>query len=115
MYFITRTIERTRWSLAGFVHCWKEEYSFRIWGYCNLVSAALVFILPLTGGERAVILALGLLVMVVELINTAVERAVDHTSTAHHPLAGQAKDTASAAVMLTAVATGVAWGVALIF
>lgn len=115
MYFITRTIERTRWSAAGFVHCWKEEYSFRAWGYCNVVSAVLAFVLPLTGGERALILALGLLVMVVELINTAVERAVDHTSTEHHPLAGQAKDTASAAVMLTAMAAGVAWIVALIW
>lgn len=115
MHFITRTIERTRWSMAGFLHCWKEEYSFRAWGYCNVVSAVLAFVLPLTGGERAVILSLGILVMVVELINTAIERAVDHTSTERHPLAGQAKDTASAAVMLTAMAAGVAWIVAVFF
>ncbi len=49
-----------------------------------------------------------------ELFNTAIERAVDHTSTDHHELARQAKDAGSAAVALTAVSAGVAWVVVLL-
>lgn len=105
--------DRTRWSWQGLSATWREEYSFRAWGWANLVSGALAFLLPLDSAEKALILALGILVLVAELFNTAIERAVDHTSTDHHLLAGQAKDAASAAVALTAVAAGVAWVVIL--
>ncbi len=66
-------------------------------------------ILDLTGGERALILALGVLVLAAELINTAVEKTVDLVSTEIHPLAKIAKDTASGAVAISAIAAGVAW------
>ncbi|MBT8460456.1 MAG: diacylglycerol kinase, partial [Boseongicola sp.] len=46
--------------------------------------------------------------------NTAVEYTVDYISTERHPLAGRAKDAASAGVFLTAIAAGVAWAVVLI-
>lgn len=111
--FFQRLSDRTRWSWQGVITTWREEYSFRVWGWLNVFSAALAFWLPLTAGERAMILALGILVLAAELFNTAVERAVDHTSTEHHTLAGQAKDAASAAVALTAIAAGVAWLVVL--
>ncbi|WP_299982074.1 diacylglycerol kinase [uncultured Ruegeria sp.] len=112
--FFDHIKDRTRWSWQGLSSTWREEYSFRAWGWANLASGVLVFALPLGTAERAVILALGILVLVAELFNTAIERAVDHTSTDQHVLAGQAKDAASAAVALTAVAAGVAWVVVLI-
>ncbi|WP_170325889.1 diacylglycerol kinase [Ruegeria arenilitoris] len=112
--FFTRLKDRTRWSWQGVVATWHAEYSFRTWVWANLISAALALWLPLGDGIRALILVLGLLVLVAELFNTAIERAVDHTSTNRSELAGQAKDAASAAVALTAVATGVAWIVGLI-
>ncbi|TMV09783.1 diacylglycerol kinase [Ruegeria sediminis] len=113
-YFLTRLKSRTVWSWAGCADTWQSEYSFRAWVWANLISAALAFLLPLGTAERALILALGILVLVAELFNTAIERAVDHTSTDHHELAGQAKDAASAAVALTAVAAGVVWVVVLV-
>jgi diacylglycerol kinase (ATP) len=112
--FFTRLKDRTRWSWQGIVATWHAEYSFRSWVWANLISATLAVLLPLNDGIRALILVLGLLVLVAELFNTAIERAVDHTSTDHNALAGQAKDAASAAVALTAVATGVAWVVGLV-
>ncbi|MFY2825739.1 diacylglycerol kinase [Ruegeria sp. MALMAid1280] len=112
--FFTRLKDRTRWSWQGVVSTWRAEYSFRTWVWANLLSAALALWLPLGDGIRALILVLGLLVLVAELLNTAIERAVDHTSTDHSELAGQAKDAASAAVALTAVATGVAWVVGIV-
>ena len=113
-YFFTRLKDRTRWSWQGLAATWCSEYSFRSWVWANLLSAALVFGLPLSDEIRALILVLGLLVLVAELFNTAIERAVDHTSTDHNELAGQAKDAASAAVAVTAVAAGVAWIIGLV-
>lgn len=112
--FFQRLKDRTIWSWAGLAITWREEYSFRVWVWANAISATLALWLPLSSGERALILVLGILVLVAELFNTAIERAVDHTSTEHHPLAGQAKDAASAGVALTAVAAGVAWVVVLV-
>lgn len=112
-YFFTRLKDRTRWSWQGLTATWQGEYSFRAWVWANLISAALALWLPIGLAERALIIALGILVLVAELFNTAIERAVDHTSTDHHQLAGQAKDAASAGVALTALGAGVAWVFAL--
>ena len=68
----------------------------------------------LDGAELALILALGLLVLAAELFNTAVERTVDLVSLEKSELARLAKDAASAGVMVTAIATGVAWVVVLL-
>ncbi len=112
--FFDHLKDRTRWSWQGLAATWRQEYSFRGWAWANVVSAILAVSLPLGGPETALILVLGILVLVAELFNTAIERAVDHTSTDHHTLAGQAKDAASAGVALTAIAAGIAWIVALI-
>ncbi|EEE38599.1 Prokaryotic diacylglycerol kinase superfamily [Rhodobacteraceae bacterium KLH11] len=105
--------DRIRWSWQGLSATWREEYSFRAWVWANIASGGLALLLPLGTAERALIFALGVLVLVAELFNTAIERAVDHTSTDRNVLAGQAKDAASAAVALTAIAAGVAWAFAL--
>ena len=112
--FFTRLRMRIIWSWAGCVDTWRTEYSFRSWVWANLVSAALAFVLPLDPAERALILALGILVLAAELINTAIESAVNHTSTDIHPLAKRAKDAGSAGVAVAAIAAGVSWLVILI-
>lgn len=112
--FFNRLRDRTRWSWQGLSATWRAEYSFRSWVWANLISVALAFVLPLSVSERALIVIMGILVLVAELFNTAIERAVDHTSTDRNPLAGQAKDAASAAVALTAIAAGLTWVFALI-
>lgn len=99
----------TRWSWAGWRSAWTREKSLRQWVAVNAVSATLACLLDLTGGERALILALGLLILVAELVNTAIEEAIDYISTAQDPRAARAKDCASAAVAITAIAGGVAW------
>lgn len=72
------------------------------------------FLVEMTSGERALILALGLLILAAEVMNTALEEIVDYLSTERHPRAKKAKDCGSAAVALTAIAGGVAWLVVLI-
>ncbi|GKY86883.1 diacylglycerol kinase [Sinisalibacter aestuarii] len=108
-----RFVNRCVWSLAGWRDTWAHEPSLRFWTSIVALSTLAALLLPLGFSERAVILPLGLLVLAAELMNTAVERAVDYISTEEHPLARRAKDAGSAAVALTAIAGGVAWGVIL--
>jgi len=63
MVFLTRLKARCIWSWSGVLATWRSEYSFRSWVWVNLGSALLAFALPLTAAERALILALGLLVL----------------------------------------------------
>lgn len=111
--FLSRTYDRFFWSWNGLSDSFRNEHSFRYWVWANIGSAALAFWLPLTHGERGLIICLGLMVMVVELLNTAIENTVDYISTERHPLAGRIKDAASAGVMLSAFIVAVAWGFAL--
>ena len=102
------------WSWDGFRAAWATEKTLRQWTLANALSAALAFALDLTPGERALILALGLLVLAAELINTGLEEVVDMVSPETHPGAKKAKDCGSACVALTAIAAGVAWVVVLL-
>ncbi len=114
IYFFKRLYWRVIWSWQGVANAWSEEHSFRSWVWANLVSGGLALWLPLTAGERALILSLGVLVMAAELFNTAIERVVDYISTEKHEMAKQAKDAGSAGVAVTAIAVGTAWVVVLV-
>lgn len=115
LYFLKRLRRRIVWSWAGWLDVWRTEHSFRSWVWANVASAALAFVLPLTGAERALILALGIMVLAVELINSAIERAVDDISMEQRDLARRAKDAGSAGVAVAAIAAGVAWVVVLVW
>ena len=106
---IARIGNTVRWSWQGWCAAWATEKSLRQWTIVNLISAVLALLLDLTGGERALILALGLLVLAAELLNTALEETVNYISTEQHPRAGKIKDCGSAVVAVTAIAGGVAW------
>jgi len=109
IYFLKRLKLRCIWSWNGTIVTWREEHSFRTWVWANLISGFAAVILPLDTSERALILALGILVLAAELINTGIENAVDQVSLDQHPLAKKAKDAGSAGVAVTALAAGVAW------
>ena len=102
------------WSWQGWTAAWASEKSLRQWTLVNVLSAVACFLVEMTPGERALILALGLLILAAELMNTGLEEVVDYLSTDRHPRAKKAKDCGSAAVALTAIAGGVAWLVVLI-
>ena len=111
---LKRFANTLRWSWEGWCAAWATEKSLRQWTLANLVSVALAFTLPLSGAERALILALGLLVLMAELLNTAIEELVDTVFPGLDPRAKKAKDCGSAAVALAALAGGVAWAVVLV-
>jgi len=70
--------------------------------------------LPLVGRDKALLIASVLLVLIVELANSAIEAVVDRISLEHHPLAGRAKDIGSAAVFLALVNAAAVWGLVLL-
>lgn len=101
------------WSWQGFAAAWATEKTLRQWTLANVISGGLALYLPLSPAERGLILALGLLILAAELLNTAIEVVVDYISIDQHPMAGKAKDCGSAAVALAALAAGVAWAAVL--
>lgn len=104
-----RILNTCIWSWQGFAAAWATEKSLRQWVLINLLSAILAFTLDLTTGERALILALGVIIIATELLNTAIEEIVDLTSPERNPRAGKAKDCGSAAVAAAGIAGLVAW------
>ena len=100
---------RTVWSWYGFYHVAKTEGSLWQWIIANIISGSLTFFLPITFTQQAIILAGGILILAAECLNTAIERIVDDISNKKRPAAEHAKDAGSAAVAVTAIATGVVW------
>jgi diacylglycerol kinase (ATP) len=102
------------WSWDGWSAAWASEKSLRQWSLVNALSVGLALYVDLTAAERALIVALGMLILAAELANTAIEEAVNYISEEQHPLARKAKDCGSAFVAVTALAGGVAWVILLI-
>ena len=113
MRFILRELIKIRnravWSWNGFRHVAKTEGSLWQWIIANIISGFFTFFLPITYTQQAMILAGGILILAAECLNTAIERIVDDISYKKRPAAEHAKDAGSAAVAVTAIATGVVW------
>jgi diacylglycerol kinase (ATP) len=104
-----RFVNRCIWSWQGWAHVWKTEPSLRQWIVANCVSSPLAIWLPFNAAETSILVAGGILVLAAECMNTAVERVVDDISPEIRDAAKHAKDAASAAVAITAIAVGAAW------
>jgi len=111
---IRRLINAFGYSLQGFAAAFKHEDAFRQEVFLSVVLVPLAFYLGESGVERALMIASVLLVLIVELLNSAIEAAVDHTSTERHPLAKQAKDIGSAAVFIALAIVAAVWGCVLL-
>lgn len=106
---LQRVLNACRYSIDGFIAAWGEEDAFR---QELLLAAALIPVaafLPLTLVERLLMIASVVLVLIVELLNTAIEAAIDRHSFEINPLAKRAKDLGSAAVMLSLLLAGGIW------
>ena len=106
---LVRILDALGYSLAGLGAAWRHEAAFRQEVLLCVVLAPLGLWLGSDGVERALLLASLLLVPVVELVNSAVEAAVDRHGPERHPLSGRAKDAASAAVLGAIVVACLTW------
>jgi diacylglycerol kinase (ATP) len=101
------------YSLEGFKAAWKHEDAFRQESLLAIVLIPLVFFLADAPMARALMIASVLLVLIVELINSAIEATVDRISLENHALAKRAKDIGSAAVLIALINVLVVWGLVL--
>jgi diacylglycerol kinase (ATP) len=106
---LRRILSATRNSLQGFVEAVRHEDAFRQELVMALVLVPAGLWLGSDGLERALLVASVLFVLVVELLNSAVEATVDRISFDNHRLAKRAKDIGSAAVMLSIAMAAVVW------
>ena len=105
----THLIYAFQWSLAGLRSALRHEEAFRQELLLCMILIPLALWFANSGMERALLLGSLLLVLIVELINSAIEAVVDRISTDHHPLSGQAKNLGSAAVFLSLVNATAIW------
>ena len=97
---IRRILDATGYSLQGLKAAWIHEAAFRQELVLTLVLSIGAFLLPVTTLERIMMSSSLLLVVIVELINSAIEAVVDRVSDDWHELSGRAKDIGSAAVFV---------------
>lgn len=106
---IKRLLWAAKFSMQGFASCWKHESAFRQEMLLVAVTVPLALWLGTNGLERALMVAVVLLIPIVELLNTGVENLVDRIGAEPHDLSGRAKDVGSAAVLLSIILAIVVW------
>jgi diacylglycerol kinase (ATP) len=100
-------------SLAGLADAWRYESAFRQEILLALVLVPVACFVPVTPVERALLIGSMLLVLIVELLNSSVEAAIDRISFEHHSLSKRAKDIGSAAVFVALLLLGLVWALIL--
>lgn len=113
MEMIKREVKRlgsaTRFSLQGLRHAWMGEAAFRFEALLAVILLPAAMLVQVTTLERIALVGSVFLVLIVELLNSAVEAVVDRVGREHHPLSGQAKDLGSAAVFLALMLALFVW------
>jgi diacylglycerol kinase (ATP) len=100
----------TLYSIQGIRATWKNEAAFRQELTLCVFMIPLAFWVGVTAVERVLLIATCLLVLLTELLNSAVEAAVDRIGEDRHSLSGRAKDMGSAAVFISLWTVAVTWG-----
>ncbi len=102
------------YSVDGFKSAWQNEHAFRQELVMVVCGAVIALILPVSAFEKLMMIAVLVLILVVELINSAIEAVVDRVSLERHILSKNAKDFGSAAVLLTVLIALATWAVVLV-
>ena len=100
-------------SLNGLRTAWHLEHAFRQELGVAIPGIIVALLLPVTLLERVALIAVLVLMLITELVNSAIEAVVDRISLDHHELSKNAKDLGSAAVMLAVVLAVLTWAVIL--
>lgn len=101
------------WSMKGLKATWQLESSFRLEVYLCLILVPLGFYLGQNPVEKFLLISVLLFVLIVEVLNSAIEAVVDRWGNEHHELAGRAKDMGSAAVFLSDIIVVLCWALIL--
>jgi diacylglycerol kinase (ATP) len=110
---LQRVLNACVYSVHGLASAFRHEEAFRQEVWLALVLIPVALLLPVGGTGKALMIGSVLLVLIVELLNSAVEATVDRISLDQHRLAKRAKDIGSAAVLLSLVNVAVVWALVL--
>ena len=106
---LTRAWHAAKNSWCGIVYAFQEESAFRQELFLLVVLTPIALFLPISPLEKCALIASLIMVLVVELLNSSVEAAIDRISFDHHDLSKRAKDFGSAAVMLALLISTLLW------
>lgn len=106
---LTRAWHAAKNSWCGIVYAYKEESAFRQELTLLSLLTPTALWMPISSIEKCVLISSLILVLVVELLNSSVEAAIDRISFEHHDLSKRAKDFGSAAVMLALLIAALLW------
>jgi diacylglycerol kinase (ATP) len=107
---LNRIVHATLFSISGLNAAWRNEAAFRQEVLlCAVLIPASIWVGE-TAVERSLLIGSCLLILIVELINSAVEAVVDRVSVERHELSGRAKDLGSAAVLVSLLLATIVWG-----
>jgi diacylglycerol kinase (ATP) len=110
---LKRLLNAFGYSIDGLRAVYQHESAFRQLVLLGAILIPLAFFVGYSPMERAVLVASSLATLIIELLNSAIEAAVDHTSLERHPLAKRAKDMGSAAQLLGLINLATVWGLVL--
>ena len=108
---LTRILNATRYSLNGWRAGWRTQPALRYECYALLPIVPLAWHFGASGVERALLIGSWFLVIIVELINSALESVVDRIGSDRNELSGRAKDLGSAAVLSSIVLAATVWSI----
>jgi diacylglycerol kinase (ATP) len=100
-------------TMDGFKSAWHGEQAFRQEVVVGVVGTVIALLLPISAFQKLALIGVLLFVVIIELINSAIEAVVDRISLERHPLSKDAKDFGSAAVGLSIVLAAAIWAVVL--
>jgi diacylglycerol kinase (ATP) len=106
---LTRAWHAAKNSWCGIVYAFQEESAFRQELFLLVLLSPVALFLSISPLEKCALIASLIMVLVVELLNSSVEAAIDRISFDHHDLSKRAKDFGSAAVMLTLLISALLW------
>lgn len=110
---LKRILSAFFYSVDGLKSAWRHEHAFRQELMLFIAGAVVAALLPVSSFQKLALIGVLVVVLIVELINSAIEAVVDRISLERHPLSKNAKDFGSAAVLLSCLLAGATWLVVL--
>ena len=110
---LKRVLSAFFYSVDGFKSAWRNEHAFRQELTLFVPAGVIAMLLPISAFQKLALIAVLIFVLIVELINSAIEAVVDRVSLERHPLSKNAKDFGSAAVLLSCILAGATWAAVL--
>jgi len=110
---LQRIVAATGYSIEGLQSAWRHEHAFRQELVVVVVGTIVALLLPVSAFQKLFLIATLVFILIIELINSAIEAVVDRVSLERHPLSKNAKDFGSAAVLLAVLISAASWAVVL--